>query len=479
MPENSTFFSTYARLAGSIRAAGLFAQVVSAATEFSILYALSYQAIAPILPELAQYFAGAVAVLGVVVIEGGLRVTTPQAVDAVLHRRFSGLHLVMSAAVFVVVVLLGAASGWLSFVNSTAIVAGMTEQRFDNERMAADSTYNAATAEQRAAWQADSAAITAKHATLIEAATAAGNARKAAAQTELSNIRRKEARTGQSFATARDEAKAKLAAIQAETAGTLATMQAAQQNELSAARQAFREKIEGAEGTRSGSLAAIDTDQAGTIAKYGGGLGWFTVICLIVFFAAVILDRVHHKGSEIAETVELSQYDVNPHWWTNLRAAISERWNFAVQSRITAFADRTPPPPLPAKPAELYSPTALSNVTITLRINQGEDGAGNVIEVTPKRRQIGFQSRDTFTAHEKPEGVHESSTRKMPAEMPDLRDLKTRLKFYKKRLGSFQQKASKLERAGKPIPKRTADAITNNEHWVQHFTELIRQATGK
>lgn len=479
LPENSEFFQAYAKLAGSIRAAGLFAQVVSAATEFSIIYALSYQSIAPILPELAQYFAGLVAILGVVVIEGGLRVSTPQAVDAVLHRRFSGLHFVMTLAVFVVVTLLGAASGWLSFTNSTAIVEGMTAGRYEGERTAADSTYQASTAEQRATWAADSAAITSKHSTLIASATEAGEAREKAAQTEITNIRRQEARTGQSFASAKDAAKAKLADIRADNAATLATMQASRENELSAARQAFRAKIAAADSTRTGSLAAITTNQAGTVAKYGGGLGWFTVICLIVFFASVILDRVHHKGSAISETVDLSQYDVNPGWLTNLRAALSDRWNYAVQSRITAFADRTPPPPLPAKPAELYSPTQLANVQITLRIDQGEDGEGQVIEVVPKRRAIGFKTSEAFTAHEKPEGVHESSTPKTPEEIPDIRDLKTRLKFYKKRLGGHQQTALRYTKKGQVVPKRTAEAIANNAEWVDHYTTLIREATGK
>ncbi len=478
LPENSAFFQAYAKLAAPIRSAGFFAQVVSAATEFSILYALSYQSIAPVLPELAWYFAGAVAVLGVVVIEGGLRVAMPQAVDAILYGRFGGLHLVMTMAVFVVVILLGGASGWLSFTNSTAIVDSMTAGKFEAQRQEADSTFRAATAELRTHWVADSTAIASKHATLIASATAAGNAREKAAQTEITNLRRREARTGQSFATRKDAAKAHLVIVQAENTVALATMHAAREKELGGARQSFKSKMDGAESTRAGAIAAIETDQANTIAQYGGGLGWFTVICLVVFFASVILGRVHLKGSAIAETVELSQYDINPHWFTNLRAALWERWNYTVQSRVTAFADRTPAPPLPARPAELYNPAALSNLVITLRIGQGAGEGERVVEVMPKRRQIGFKPDAAFITHEKPEEGHEAPAPKTAGKTPDLRHLKQRLKEYKKRMGSHQQKALKLERKGLAVPKRTQMAIENNRRWVQHYEQLIREAVG-
>ena len=64
-------------------------------------------------------------------------------------------------------------------------------------------------------------------------------------------------------------------------------------------------------------------------------------------------------------------------------------------------------------------------------------------------------------------------------ETPDLREWKQRLKFYKKRLGSHQQKALKYERKGEEVPKRTLDAIANNRQWVEHFTTLISQAEGR
>lgn len=487
LPKDTGFFETYAKLARSIKMSGIFAQVVSAATEVGIIYALSYQALAPILPGIAAYLAGLVAALGTITIEGGLRVTTPQAVDAVLYGRFAGLHLVMSVAVFVVVILLGAASGVLSFKNSDTIVENLTAPAAGREKLAADSLFAGQQAEAAAQWRADSATIAAKWATLLDGQGAAYSGRIAAAKTDLANIRRKEARTGNSYATQKDNAKAAIAALEAEKAGKLAELEAGKAAELDGARASFRDRSAGYELAHSEATGAIESGQEEKVAKYGGGLGYFTVVCLIIFFASVILDRVHHKGSGIAETVEVSQYDVSPHWFTNLKDAVRDRWNYALQSRITAFADRTPPPPLPAQPAQLYDPTQLANITVTLKVEQdGADGEDeNVIYIQPKRRQIGFRTgetpedstdspRDLYNARE-----HEGETPKRTHETPDLRHLKQRLKEYKKRLGSHTQKKLKLERAGKEVPARTTLAIENNRQWVRHYTDLINQAEGR
>ncbi|MCB0568007.1 MAG: hypothetical protein KDD01_26855 [Phaeodactylibacter sp.] len=473
LPSDTGFFETYAKLARSIKLSGIFAQVISAATEIGIIYALSYQALLPILPEVAPYLAGIVAALGTVTIEGGLRVTTPQAVDAVLYGRFGGLHLVMSIAVFIVVFLLGGASGVLSFKNSDTIVENLTAPSADREKLSTDSLYNGLQADAITQWKADSTTIAAKWQTLLTSQESAFSGRITAANTDLANIRRKEARTGRSYATQKDNAKAAIAALEADKAGKLADLQAGQAAELDNARADFRQRYAGYEAAHSEATGAIDTGQADKVAKYGGGLGYFTVVCLIIFFASVILDRVHHKGSGISETVEVSQYDVNPHWWTNLSDAIRDRWNYGLQSRITAFADRTPPPPLPKQPAQLYDPTQLANIQITLKVDQGEDDQDGVIYIQPKRRPIGFGHDEDSGG---PRDLYSTRTEH---ETPDTREWKQRLKLYKKRLGSHTQKKIKLEIAGREVPARTLQAIENNQQWVKHYTDLINQATGR
>lgn len=475
LPQDTGFFQTYAKLARSIRLSGIFAQVVSAATEVGIIYALSYEALSPIIPQIAMYVAALVAVLGTITIEGGLRVTTPQAVDAVLHRRFAGLHLVMTVAVFTVVVLLGIASGTLSFKNSTTIVDNLTAPVAEQDKQQAKQEYTGLQAEAVAQWQADSSTIATKWATLISSQDAALSAKVEAAKAKLVNIRRKEIRTGRSYATMKDNARAAVTAMEAEKAGKLAELQAGRAAELDEARLGFRQKYASQEAAQSEAITSIEAGHENKVARYGGGLGYFTIVCLIIFFASVILERVHCKGSKINESVEVSQYDVNPHWFTNLRDALRDRWNYAVQSRITEFANHTTPPPLPSQPAQLYDPTQLANIQITLKLD-GRDTDEEVIYVQPKRRPIGFGAHGRGEEDaESPRGLY--STPKTPD--VEVRQYKQRLKFYKKRVGTHTQKKIKLEKAGQPVPQRTLDAIENNKQWVQHYIGLINQAEGR
>ncbi|MCO6475724.1 MAG: hypothetical protein J5I94_03840 [Phaeodactylibacter sp.] len=397
LPAIQDFFETYAFLIRAIRKSGYAAQVVSGLTEIGGIFAAAYTSLLPVFPEYALYAAGAIAVIGTAVIEVGLRVLLPHTVDAVLYKRFSGLYLPMTIAIWLCTALLLATSGVLSFQNSKEIVK---EYMPDAEQLATDqqdSTWNAERASLSALFSQDSAMIAGRYESLIAAEKAAYSGRIQAKRTELSNLRRKESRTGQSYASAKDETRAAIAALEAEGAGKVASLEATRAQELSEARRAYLDGI-GAKEKRY--LAAVDSvgainraaidERAGKVASYGGGLGYFTIICLFILCAAVTLDRIHRKGSGITETVELSQYDVSPHWWTNLRHAVSERFNYAMQSRITAFADKTPPAPLPTQPTQLYDPTQVSNITIVLKVDPEGDNAEILMQ--PKRRQIGFNA---------------------------------------------------------------------------------------
>lgn len=494
LPTMQDFFETYAFLIKAIRRSGYAAQVISGLTEIGGIFAAAYTSLLPVFPELAVYAAGTIAVIGTALIEIGLRVLLPHSVDAVLYKRFAGLYLPMTIAIWGCTVVLLGASGVISFSNSKTIVKEYlpaAEQLATDQQ---DSTWNAQRAALGAAFSQDSTMIAGRYETLIQAEKTAYAGRIQAKKTELQNIRRKESRTGQSYASAKDEIRAAIATLEAEAAGKVASLEGARAQELSEASREYKDGIAAKEGRY---LAAVDSigginqaaidERTANVSTYGGGLAWFTIVALFVLVVSIILDRIHRKGSGIKETVELSQYDVNPPWWVNLQHAVRERWNYAVQSRITAFADKTPPAPLPGQPSELYSPSQLANIQITLKVDQDgvTDEEGNVIYIQPKRRAIGFRtgetpedSRDLYSTR-KTEGVHEPHTRKEAHETEDLRTLKQRLKFYKKRLGSHEQKAIKLEQKGKPIPKRTLTAIENNEQWVEHYTQLINQAEGR
>jgi len=489
-PTQTGFFETYAKLAKSITLSGVFAQIVSGLTEIGGIFAASYSALLPIFPQLALPIAGAVAIIGTAVLELGLRVLMPHTVDAVLYRRYSGLHLPMTIAIWVLTVVLLTASGFLSFQNSKTIVKEYAPEAEQMTTTQADSILHTATAQHSATWQADSARIAEQYAAQITAATTAGAGKVKAAKRELSNWYNREKRSGQSYATQKDKARQLIADREAEAAAQISALQAAQTNAIEEARAQYRAGINRAQEAHSAATGEIKetnqaatTDRAATVAAYGLGLGWFTICCLLIFSAAVILERIHAKGSGITEKVELSQYDLNAGALVEAWEALRDRIQYNIRSRIQAFAERTPPPPLPTPVPELYDPTQLANIAVTLKIEREADKDEQVVYIQPKRRAIGFHTRQTEAeAHTKKttkSGKNSRAikgTRKATHETPELRQLKQRLKDYKKRLGKHEQKAKAQERTKGEATRRTLEAIENNRHWVEHYTELLNQA---
>jgi len=494
LPTEQGFFETYARMAGAIRLSGFAAQIVSGLTEIGGIYAAAYATLVVILPDLAIFMAAIIAALGTAVIEVGLRVLMPQSVDAVLYRRFGGLHGPMTISIWLLTVVLLTASGVLSFKNSKTIVASVTPEAAQETTAQADSVLSARTAELSAAWQADSAAVAVQAAALAAATQTAYRGQIAAKETELGNIRQREKRSNQSFATQREGIRADIANLEAMQAQELAAIEAGKAQELAAARQAWKGKQGEAEAAHLAAAERINAanqaakaERAATVAGYGGGLAWFTLVALLLFTVSVVLDRIHHKGSGIEEKAQIGEYDFRPSKWKEAIDAFSDRLDYLVRSRITDFANATPPAPLPADPSELYDPAALADVRVKLELEPEDEGEDRVIYLTPKRRRIGFappdegedkgpanrakrgQSRVGFTAHER---THETWERTHETE-GNKADLLQRLNQYRKRWASHKQKADALSRKGRPVPQRTLDAIENNAHWIAHYERLL------
>jgi len=498
-PTNTGFFEVYAKLAKSIRKSGVFSQVVSALTEIGGIYAAAYSALLPIFPTFAMYVAGAVAIIGTAVIEFGLRVLTPHTVDAILYKRFAGLHLPMTIAIWLLTAVLIATSGLLSFRNSKLIVNEFTPEAEQVTTAKADSIHQQKTQTLAATWRADSALIAGQYAERIAATEQAAKGKQKAAKRELSNWYNKERRTGNSYATQKDRARQKLADLEAEGAAQIAAIKTAQAKELSEARQRHWEAVKLAKSDHRAATGEIkatnqqaEAERAATVSGYGTGLGWFTVICLFVFTASIILDRIHRKGSGIEEKVELSQYDLNPGAITEALAAFRERWQYLVRNQITKFADRTPPAPLPTASNDLYDPTQAATININLKIEREVEEEEQIIYLKPKRRTIGFNTNgNTKTRHQSTKQKNGKSPGKStPAQTLNscavkeqdnmsLSDLTQRLKMYKKRLGKHQQKASVQQRSKGTVSKRTANAIENNRQWVEYYTQLIDQYNGQ
>jgi len=446
LPKDEHFFQSYAHLGPTLRSLGYIAQVISAATEIGVLFALAYATLKDFIPEQATAAAWAVAILGTLFLEVGLRQFLPFSARAILYRRFAGLHLPMSIFIFATALGLIGASGFLSFKGSRELVATVAPPPAMESTAGPDSLYHSETA-----------AIESRFAAQVEAIQAQAAAQAKVQATALERYAAREQRTGKSFASAKERIRAKAAAIEADAAGQIAALQSARAEELA---QAAARRTEGRGKVEAANTAAIE-GSAAKVAAWGLGAGWFTLFALAVLIVVIALDEIYRKGAGIETQALPTQYTFSESVAGEFWAMLSEKANYYCRSFIRRLADATPEPPEPKEAPTLY-------------------------EYTPelKRRQIGFKhtdapedsakgSRDLYSTRKPDRG-----TPKEAHETEDLRTLKQRLKFYKKRLGSHEQKAIKLERAGKEIPKRTLEAIENNERWIEHYTGLINQAEG-
>ncbi|MCI5094472.1 MAG: hypothetical protein MRY86_26145, partial [Phaeodactylibacter sp.] len=282
-PKDRAFFATYARLGKTIKSSGYFAQIVSALTEVSGIFAAALSVLYPILQELAIYPAAAVAIIGTAVLEIGLRVTIPQAVDAVLYKRWQGLHLAMSIAVFILGFVLLATSGILSYQNSKTVVdAVVVEPERDSLAIqGAQIDYNASQAKAAEAYRSDSTATAQRYQERLAAEQTAYAGKIGAAKRELSNVYNRERRTGQSFATAKDAARQKIANLEAEEATAIAGIKAEEGEALAAllaqhkaALAEIKTAYQEATASLEGEFQEAKGERAATVDGYGGGLAY-------------------------------------------------------------------------------------------------------------------------------------------------------------------------------------------------------------
>ena len=454
-PSNHEFFSAYIGLVKSLNIAGYLGQIISALTEIGGIFTGAFLALAPIVPAPYSYIAsGVIAFLGTAILEIGLRKSLPKTVDAILYKRFQGLHLAVTIFTFLICLLLLSASGFLSFSNSRTIVADMTKGKYEAQAASADSLKLLVIDSIKAEYKVKRIDIEKAAQIRQEQKAAVQAAQVKAAQTAYYNIMRRENQEGASYRTLKDGAKLDLEKAKAALAAATLEVTEDKEKALASLDEKEREDLKEAAARFSGISGKIEGEQAETVSKYGGGLAYFTIICLILLIVSIVLNQIVAKGSGVKENVQLSQYDINPHWFELASEAIKDRFNYIVQSRITNFANNTPPPPLPEKLSELYDPSQLANILANLKAEEGE---AEEYTVERKRRVIGFGS-----------GQIEDTQNALP-----YHELNRRYKDYRKRVSQHQQKALKFERKGEPIPPRTSAAIENNIHWRDYYKSLM------
>ncbi len=362
MPKDNDFFNRYATLTPTLYKLGFFAQLVSAFTEFGIIYNLVYSSLADFWPEYAPTAATTGAIIGTAFLEVGLRKFLPYSCQAVLYRRFRGLDLLMTVFILLATVALLATSGVLSFQGSKTMVAAVAPAADQKTTAAADTAYKAGRVIALQTYQADSAEIVTRYASQAAAITTACKSQIGAKETEWKNLAAREAATGENYFSQKAKVKQGKADLEAERDGKLAALEIDKGRELSEAATRRKTALEAANLEYSARKDSVSTFNALSVAKidnqvsaYGGGMAWFTVICLFVLVVSIILNEAHRKGSGIEEKVVPSQYDFSAPIFADFLNATGNKMQQWFRAAIRRIEENTPPPPLPLAPNELYS----------------------------------------------------------------------------------------------------------------------------
>jgi hypothetical protein len=403
--DGQQFYTRYASLIPSLSRAGYLAQIVSGLTEWGILYALVYSSLAAFWPSYATAAGFIGATVGVLIIELGLRRLLPYSARAIIYRRWQKLDGWISAFVLTSAALLLAVSAFLSFNGARSLVDNITTPPAEATATATDSLATAETELVKAAWDSDADAVRDAYAVRLDAVKTSLQATVRRLDAQLATLRTREQTTGQKYTTRRAQVRQQIEDAKADRDEQLAALQNAREGELAELRERYRAQLDGITTGRDSSRAQIAQSNAEAlrdhqqkVSQYGGGLAWFTVVCLFVLVVAITLKELHHAGAGITEQTEPDAYTFEAGPLAAFTSALSTRLNRAVYGIVHHIERTTPDAPEPVDAPTIWERSS----TLKLRKPQGavqrtvkplKPLKGQPAAPAAQRGQIGFVRR--------------------------------------------------------------------------------------
>lgn len=365
LPKDEKFFSDYAGLTGTLKILGYLAQVVSALTEFGVIFALVESSLSDFFPQAARPAGIFGAVIGTAFLELGLRKFLPYSAKAVLYQRFSGLHAFISGAVFAVTLGLLFSSGYLSFQGSKELVRATAPKPKIASLDSADSKEQAKRGEAVRQYSADSAEAVERYALPLAAVRQKYDAKLASEAQALNRLESKERTTGQRYGTQKAAIRARILALQAQQAEDAADMENGKALALAAALKARNNVFAKAEAERDKQRHQLETKNTEAeahasqqVKRYGSGLAWFTVIAMLILIFSVTIDEIVKKGSGIEEVPIPSQYDFAQGVLAEFWEVLSDKIQWHLRELTRRLAANTPHAHDPQPIAELWDAPA-------------------------------------------------------------------------------------------------------------------------
>lgn len=354
MPHETAFFDRYANLIHSLTKFATVAQWITGMAEIGIIYSLLYPSFSDLFPSMANPLSITGSLFAASILQVGLKKVFPYSVRAILFKRFKGLDLAFSIAVFVLTIALLSVSVLLSYKGSHDIIDIAIAPPTEKTTVATDSTKAATERQANATFTTDSATIETKYLGKAEAIQSEYQSRIETAERQAANSRTASPAWSK-------ELSAKANGIKAELKTKLATLQSDKASEIEAKATERKATINRATDKNDQATAQILSDNNESKTKtterkgrYKNYVGYFTLFCYVFFLIAFILDEIYKKGAKIDETPMPHQRHFLPSLFAEWVEAIKARFDTWLRSKIYAYSDKTKASPLPNALNSLY-----------------------------------------------------------------------------------------------------------------------------
>lgn len=377
LPTDNIFFQTYAKFAKGIQSSTYAAQAVSAITESVILYSFFYASLITFSSPLLAFLLALVgAIIGTFLIEIGLRYFVPNAVDAVLYRRFKGLYLAMSIFIICMAVLLIGASAYLSFKGSSKIIKHFTPPPEQATTTKADSLYLISKKETLSEYQTDSTTISQQYEKLITVSEKAFNSRISELQTIANTLPKKSNESWGTWTSRKNKIKIEIKDLEAQRDNKTSALTIEATTVLKSLRAQKKGAIDSLNNIllvatkeiKSNNQKASDKVK-NTIKSQSIGIGWFTIICLFYLIVCISIEQILKKGSGITEMIVPTDYYFRQSIFSETLTVLSERFNQVTRQKIANFQAATEPPPQPIEPHHLLNIANFQQAQYTLNFS--------------------------------------------------------------------------------------------------------------
>lgn len=358
------FFNDYLPLTLVLSAVGVIAQIFSGFTESVVFFNAAYSNFSPIMPANgAKALSVVVMILGVALIEMGLRVLLPYAIRSILKKwlNITKLRGVIGWASIVACIGLIYFSCNLSFNGSKESMVMLSN---DFEGVSTDSlkiVYDGQILAINQQYSKDSLSISSDFDNNRETIVKSFDSQVKSVRNSIYLLSRKEKNEGVSYASKKSQLYGTKSEIEGNKTAALLAHDQSKRDALKQLKLDRKESIEEIKNTTGSDIKGIESNNEkeenehnDNISSKGASLGYFVIAAIIVLIISVLVKEMHMKGSGIEIQYEVVDFYYRQPIFASWKQAISERLEGILRRQLHNFTEKTEHPALPVTPAVQY-----------------------------------------------------------------------------------------------------------------------------